>query len=77
MGFLNRGTNDFIILNKHGTSLLPLGRDDFRHILVEDGADRMVHSLQSCNFLKIEESNLLLFERPHEGQIKTKVTIQE
>ena len=45
MGFLNRGTNDFIILNKHGTSLLPLGKDVFRHIAVEDGPDRMVHSL--------------------------------
>ena len=67
MGFLNERTNDYIILNKNGTGLLPLGKDPFRHIVVEDGTDRLVHSLQSSNFLKIEDSNLLQFERPHEG----------
>ena len=45
MGFLNKGSNDYIILNKHGTSLLPLGKSDYRHILVDDNPDRMVHSL--------------------------------
>jgi len=77
LGFLNNYQNDFIILNKEGTSFLPLGTVEKRAIYNPDGTERMVHSLTSCDYLKISESNLLTFERPKQDSNNRKVKIQE
>lgn len=59
-GFLLH-TNDFIILSKDGVNLLALGERPSRVVKDDKGADRRIHSLGSCNYLKIEPTNHLLF----------------
>lgn len=55
-GFLNM-SHDFIVLNKNGLSFIPLGKQMKKVIANPDGCDRMVHSLESTSYLKIEDSN--------------------
>ena len=59
-GFLLQ-SNDFMILNKDGINLLSLGEKKGRCVKDFDGLDRWIHSLGSCNFLKLEPTNHLLF----------------
>jgi hypothetical protein len=77
MGFLNTQSHDFIILNKDGTSFLPLGLREKTSIDNDDGIKRMVHSLESCNYLKIENSNHLKFMNAKNGETDRIVMIQE
>jgi len=77
MGFLNTQSHDFIILNKDGTSFLPLGLREKTSIDNDDGIRRMVHSLESCNYLKIENSNHLKFMNAKNGETDRIVMIQE
>ena len=78
LGFLNTFTNDFIILNRDGTSFIPLGDNtDRRAIENRNDTMRMVHSLNSASFLKIEDSNMIQFERPMVGENNRVVQIQE
>ena len=60
MGFL-LNTNDFIVLNKDGINCLALGSKPARVIKDAEGRLRRIHSLGSCNYLKIDPSNHLLF----------------
>lgn len=59
-GFL-LSTNDFMILAKDGMNLLALGYKESRVVKDKAGDKRMIHSLGSCNYLKIESTNHLLF----------------
>lgn len=59
-GFL-LNTNDFMILNKTGINIIAIGEKPSRVIKDNEGYDRKIHSLGSCNYLKIEPSNHLLF----------------
>jgi len=78
IGFLNTYNNDFVILNKDGMGFIPLGNKEYkRPIDSQDGTMRMVHSLPSCDYLKIEESNLISFERAKQGTNNRLVKIQE
>lgn len=54
-------SNDFMILAKTGINLLALGEKEARVVKDNEGFDRMIHALGSCNFLKIEQTNHLLF----------------
>lgn len=54
-------SNDFLIISKDGINLLALGQKESRVVKDKDGFQRMIHSLGSCNYLKIEDSNHLLF----------------
>jgi len=76
-GFLNSYSNDFIIMNKSGTSFIPLGTKEKRAINNPDGTQRMVHSLRSCDYLKVEPSNLINFDRPHQGSFNRVLCIKE
>lgn len=77
LGFLSTYFNDFIILNKDGMSFIRLGdKESRRSIPSQDGTMRMVHSLNSANYLKIEDSNMINFENSMLGDVKT-VIIQE
>ena len=60
MGFL-LNTSDFIVLNKDGINCIALGNKKAREISDAEGNRRRIHSLGSCNYLKIDESNHLLF----------------
>lgn len=77
IGFLNTFSNDYVILNKEGTSFVPLGKQEKRAIDNPDGTERMVHSLPSCCYLEIDDSNFLSFERPNQGSLNRLVKIQE
>ena len=50
-----------MILQKNGINLLALGEKEARIVYDEKGDPRKIHSLGSCNYLKIEPSNHLLF----------------
>ena len=62
MGFLLEKSKDFIHLSKEGMKVLSLGSHEKRHITDSEGTDRCIHSLESCNFLKVDPNNYLLFE---------------
>lgn len=59
-GFL-LNSNDFLILSKDGINVLALGEKEGRVIKDQEGFDRFLHSLGSINYIKIEETNHLLF----------------
>lgn len=59
-GFL-LSTNEFMILQKLGINLLALGEKEARVVKDNIGDPRKIHSLGSCNYLKKEPSNHLLF----------------
>ena len=57
--------------------MIPLGNQDMRDIFNPDGTMRMLHSLSSCEYMKIESTNLIVFDRPEQGQTNRKVCVQE
>lgn len=50
-----------MILNKSGINLLALGEYGSRQVIDKDGFPRYIHALGSCNYLKIDPSNVILF----------------
>jgi hypothetical protein len=60
-GFL-LSTNDFMILNKDGINVIALGEKDKKTLTDNEGNKRVLHSLGSCNYLKIEPENHLMFQ---------------
>ena len=74
--FLNDSKyQDYISLSKAGMEVLSLGYNDKRAIVDHNGADRMIHSLNSVNFLKLEPGNYLLLECAYSD--RRKVIVQE
>ena len=61
-GFMIKGNKDFIILNKTGMNILSLGQQSKREFVDNNGMNRMVHSLDSYNYLKIDNHNMLNFK---------------
>ena len=43
-------------------SILSLGNREKRALLDNIGVDRMLHSLDSVNFLKVDQGNYIVFE---------------
>jgi len=61
-GFLTTKRNDFVTVNRDGINLLALGsKEEKRQIMDAGGNARIIHSLESANFLKVDPSNYLLF----------------
>lgn len=52
---------DFVTINREGISLVALGNQHKRVVVDASGQEKIVHSLQSANFLKVEKSNYILF----------------
>lgn len=50
-----------MIINKEGINIIGLGQKKVRKLTDNEGSTRMLHSLGSCNYLKVEPSNHLLF----------------
>ena len=48
-------------MNKDGINILALGEKENKVVKDHEGFNRMIHSLGSCNYLKIEPKNHLLF----------------
>ena len=59
-GFLLE-TNDFMMLDKLGISMITLGEKKSKVVIDSDGFSRMLHPLGKCNYLKIEPTNHILF----------------
>lgn len=70
MGLLLTKNKDYIHLNKSGMHVLSLGSTEKRPIVDNYGMNRMIHSLESCNFLKVDKSNYLVFQcQKHENRV--------
>lgn len=61
VGILLNKYKDFVMLNRDGINILALGSLEKRPLLDATGSWRMIHSLESCNYLKVDKSNYLLF----------------
>jgi len=66
-GLLLQQQKDFVILSKDGMNIVALGRTDKRTLQDNQGNDRMIHSLESYNFLKVDPSNFILYEMADEN----------
>ena len=53
---------DFVTINRERINVLSLSNQDKRIITADSGQEKMIHSLGSTNFLKVEPSNFLTFE---------------
>jgi hypothetical protein len=62
MGVLLQKNKDYVHLSKAGMWVLSMGSDEQRIIQDSKGVDRMIHSLESCNFLKVDKNNFIVFE---------------
>jgi hypothetical protein len=61
-GFLLKNKNkDFVHAGREGLFVLSLGSLAKRPIVDRKGVDRMIHSLESVNFLKQDKDNFVLF----------------
>ena len=60
-GILLNKNKDFVLLNREGINLIGLGSVQKKACKDAEGTDRMMHTLESCNFLKVDNDNYLLF----------------
>ena len=60
-GLLTNKNNDFVKINRDGIAIIALGSIEKRNIRDAEGNERMIHSLESMNYLKVDPSNFLLF----------------
>ena len=60
-GFLLNEHKDFVTLNRDGINVLALGSNEKRPLTDSQGLQRMIHSLESCNYLKVDKGNYILF----------------
>jgi len=58
---LIHATNDFVTINRDGIMIFALGSIPKRPIKDSAGEDRMIHSLESMNYLKLDPTNLVVF----------------
>tara|TARA_B110000285_G_C15111781_1_gene611561 strand:+ start:2008 stop:2211 length:204 start_codon:yes stop_codon:yes gene_type:complete len=56
-----QGTNDFIAANRDGICVFALGSEQKRPIKDVNGDMRMLNSLESMNYLKLDPTNVLVF----------------
>lgn len=49
------------MINRDGLSVMSLGSDGKRSIKSENGQDKMIHPLESTNYLKVENDNYIQF----------------
>lgn len=70
-GFYLVGKKEFITINNEGINVLSLDSGDKRQIHGDDDQEKMIHCLESTNYLKIDPSNLIYFEFASEQKIIT------
>ena len=59
MGFILHRNKDYIMLNNEGLSIISLGTEEKRDILDDQNNSKMIHSLESISFLKLEPQNFI------------------
>lgn len=75
-GFLCTFNNDFVILNKDGMSFAKLGSKELKKKLHRsEGIKKIIHSVGSANYLKIEETNTISFQSEMNNNSYKEVTI--
>jgi hypothetical protein len=60
---------DFITLSRAGISILALGDREKSKVRDSSGMDKIVHSIESLDFLKVDKNNMMLFECAEEDRI--------
>ena len=55
-------SKDFLSIGKAGINVLALGAEPKRHMIDNEGQDKMIHGLDSLSFLKIDAINYIKFE---------------
>jgi hypothetical protein len=73
-GLILSKKKDFITMSKAGLNILALGAIDKRQVIDAEKNERMVHSLESVNYLKVAPENFVLFECSDEDRV---VSIQQ
>ena len=68
-GFMIDEKKDFVALSKAGLNVIALGAIDKRECRDEKGNERMIHSLESVNYLKVNKGNFVLFECADEDRV--------
>lgn len=58
-----------MLLSKQGIRIIALGDGGKRTVVDSNGNQRMIHSLESVNFLKVEPQNFILFECSDENRV--------
>lgn len=57
------------MVNREGISLLSLGTNQKKCVKAENGQEMMIHSLESTNYLKIDQKNFILLEFATEQKV--------
>jgi hypothetical protein len=65
---------EYVIISQDGRQVMSLGFTDKRAVKDQEGREWMIHSLDSCNDLILEETNHLFFKRKGSELI---ISIQE
>lgn len=73
-GLILQNNKDFVTLSKTGVCVLALGSVPKRVITDDKKNERMIHSLESVNFLKVDGDNYILFECAEEDRV---ISIQQ
>jgi hypothetical protein len=60
-GIMLESSKDFLSVNKDGINIVALGSNPHRPIVDALGIERMLHSLESMSFLKIDDDNHINF----------------
>ena len=61
-GLITSKNKDFITLSKEGMNVLTLSTSEYRHVVDFEGQNKMIHSITSFEFLKLEKTNLVNFK---------------
>ena len=62
-GFLNGATNDYISLDQNGLGVMSLSQKFLtKQVEAQHGQRAIVHSMQTCQYFKLNEKNHLLFK---------------
>jgi len=69
------GNKDFISINKDGIHVISLGSQPTRPLLDGEGVNRMLHSIDSMNFLKVDDENYINFSM--QNMNKRQIQIQQ
>ena len=60
--FFIEKNNDYVTINRDGISLISLDSFDKKYIKSADGQEKMIHSIESANYLKAHPNNFIYFD---------------
>lgn len=61
-GFYLNKNNDFVTINSEGINVYSLGSFHKKPLVGEGAQEKMIHSLESCNYLKIDKTNQVFYQ---------------